>query len=94
MDFTALMVIQYIDQSYFDSYKDPLKDILVQEYNFELPVNKTNISYKELNNKDKLYLGLTDIINQIYEIFYFHFLPYWSMYYCYYTYNNGGPQNG
>ena len=59
MDFTALMVIQYIDQSYFDSYNDPLKDVLIEEFNFELPVTKTNVTYKELDIREKIYLGTT-----------------------------------
>lgn len=85
------MVIQYIDQSYFDSYNDPLKDVLIEEFNFELPVTKTSVKYAELDKREKMYLGAAQIIEQLYETFYFHFVPYWSMYYSYYTYNYEDP---
>ena len=48
MDFSCLIAIQYIDQSYFDSYQDDLKDKLIQQFNFELPVSKTDVDYDEL----------------------------------------------
>jgi len=48
MDFSCLIAIQYIDQCYFDSYQDDLKDKLIQKFNFELPVTKINVDYDEL----------------------------------------------
>ena len=38
MDFTALMVVYYIDTSYFESIKDDLKDKMIDELNMELPI--------------------------------------------------------
>ena len=85
MDFTALMVVYYIDTSYFESIKDDLKDKMMDEQNMELPItnNMTNRKLKDQDGIGKFYLSLYNIVLFVYETAYFHFLPYISMFYCY-----------
>ena len=38
MCFTALMVIESIDQSYFSSFNNELKDKLINDFDLEIPI--------------------------------------------------------
>ena len=86
MDFTALMVIYYIDSSYFESIKDPLKDKMIIDQKMELPIINSMEDYplKDLPFKEKFYNIVMKVFVFLYETVYFHFLPYISMYYCYF----------
>ena len=89
MDFTALMVVYYIDSSYFESIKDPLKDKMMNVQEMKLPVTNSlePFTFKQLRIKGKKSLCYNIIMRMwifMYETVYFHFLPYISMYYCYY----------
>ena len=86
MDFTALMVIYYIDSSYFESIKDPLKDKLIHEQNLELPIinSMEDFPLKDLPWREKIYNIIMKTWWFLYETVYFHFLPYIAMYYAYF----------
>ena len=89
MDFTALMVVYYIDSSYFESIKDPLKGkmMYVQEMKLPVTISLEPFTFKQLRIKGKKSLCYNLIMRIwifMYETVYFHFLPYISMYYCYY----------
>ena len=53
MDFTALMVVYYIDTSYFESIKDDLKAAMINDLEMQFPITNSMTS-KKLKDQDKL----------------------------------------
>jgi len=46
MDFTALMVVYYIDTSYFESIKDDLKYTMMNDLEMQFPITNSITSRK------------------------------------------------
>ena len=78
MDFIALGVISNLDERYFESIKNPLKEKLIAN-NFAVPIEhrkKSKVSTKGRDCRFKFYWGLLNTVKMIYEVGYFHFAPY------------------
>jgi len=68
MDFVALGVISNLDEKYFDSLRDPLKDRMYTE-NFEIPIintKKRNINTKKFGCCEKFFWGWLNFVRFFY----------------------------
>jgi hypothetical protein len=68
MNFSSLLVVSYIDQYYFMSIYEPIKNEMLA--NMNLPVNN------EVPIKKSMFIYVLRAIEFLYETVYFHFLPY------------------
>lgn len=76
-NYIALGVISELDEVYYASVRSPLKEQL-EEMNFELPIenfDKVNVK-KDLDFFNRFLLSIVIYIQILYEILYFHFMPY------------------
>ena len=44
-----------------------------------------NVVYEDLNKSEKISFFAIRVFKQIYEVFYYHFLPYFGMYFSFYV---------
>ena len=80
MDFIALSVISNLDERYFDSIIDPLKDKMIrEEFKIPIKIGRKQDSDFEKNSKIKkcnLCWVALKVSNFVYELFYFYMMPY------------------
>ena len=84
MCFSALLVISYVDQQYYESIEHPLKTKLELDAEYQLPITSTKIEKKEwtqMSAVSKLGYLAVKFIKFTYEQVYFHFMPYIALVY-------------
>lgn len=79
MDFSALTVISYIDQYYYESLKWPLKTKM-EAIGLKL-LDEKRKEPQVLPKRQKVFYGLKVMITVFYETLYFHFVPYLALLY-------------
>lgn len=77
-NYSALMVISYIDQEYYGSLYHPLKDKLDADQQFRLPKTNRKISNvkRKLTSCQMGTYGLIRIFTYLYNTIYIYFMPY------------------
>ena len=83
LDFSALVVVNYVDIYYFNTLTDDLKQ-QASEVDFSMPVRNTKVSFKQLDLKGKVFFITLMIVEWVYETIYYHFLPYLAVLYAFY----------
>jgi len=75
MDFSALVVINYIDRYYYFTIMDDLKS-QIEEVEYKMPLRHSNTDVRYLNKTNRVMYVLTLATHWFYEMIYFHFWPY------------------
>ena len=86
MDFSALTVISYIDQYYYESLKWPLKTKM-ESVTLKLPAEPRK-DPQVLKGSQKFFNSLKFLMSVFYETFYFHFVPYVALLYALVGFSN------
>ena len=84
MCFSALLVISYVDQQYYDSIEHPLKTKFEEEAQYQMPITSKEIKKKERAEMSLLsQCGYASVkaLKFVYETVYFHFMPYIALMY-------------
>ena len=84
MDFSALVVVNYVDIYYYNTLMDDLKQ-QASDVDFCMPVRNTKVSFKQLNLKGKVFCIALVFVEWVYETIYYHFLPYLGVLYTFYS---------
>lgn len=80
MDFSALVVINYLDLYYNMTIKDDLKDKIENVEN-KMPVENHEVNKEKMILYEWCSYYFLIFINLFYEIVYFHFVPYIGLYF-------------
>jgi hypothetical protein len=83
MDFSALVVVNYIDLYYCQSIDDDLKLKMAKE-EYCMPINREPRERKSYSCGDKVFSASIRVVKLFYEVIYFHFFPYVAIAYSYY----------
>lgn len=83
MDFSALIVINYIDLYYSQTLKDDLKKRIVKE-GYKMPIVHKEYRVEQMTLCDKVSRWCLFVVNWYYELIYFHFWPYIGLIYSFY----------
>lgn len=85
MDFSALIVVNYIDLYYCQSLSDDELKTSIEKAEYSMPYNQEKRKESTYKCHDKLYAGAIKMVKVFYEIIYFHFFPYIAIAYSYYA---------
>ena len=81
MDFIALGVISDLDERYYESIRNPLKDKLqTEEYKLPITVTeKRKVKNKKMSWGMRAFWTFMYVIKFLYEVIYFHCVPYYLL---------------
>ena len=83
MDFSALVVINYIDSYYYAAVRDELKTE-IEHVKFTIPVSRSSRKWSKLNIWEKIQSFLISFAFNTYELIYYHFMPYLGLAYSFF----------
>jgi hypothetical protein len=83
MDFSALIVINYIDVYYCQTLKDDLKKRIVREQ-YKMPIIHKEYREEEMTLVLRVSRLTLQCVEFFYTMIYFHFWPYLGLYYAYF----------
>lgn len=87
MDFSALIVINYVDLYYSQTIKDDLKKRIVKE-EYKMPIVHQDYREDKMGPLLKISRVLLKVVNFLYETVYFHFWTYGGMAYSFFIPNH------
>lgn len=91
MDFSALIVLNYVDIYYTLALKDEITQQMA-EVGYRLPIFNNSLDPGLQKWYHKIMYGLLWCIEVLYDHFYFHFMPYFGLFFCFYLIDTEWPK--
>ena len=83
MDFSALIVVNFVDSYYFNLINDNLKDKMMKA-EMKLPIKNKEYDHHLMGKFEKVTMWMLKLTKWMYETIYFHFMPYLAIFYSFY----------